>query len=46
MNGNKKEPKKNKLKDFKLAHFDPSNDYKPNLFKKAAYFNDYAAIYG
>lgn len=45
MTGNRKEPKKNKLKDFKLTHFDPTNDYKHNLFKNATYFNDYAAIY-
>ena len=43
---NKKEAnKKNKLKDFKLTHFDPPNSCKVNLFKNAAFFDDYAEIY-
>ena len=37
--------KKNKLNDFKLAHFDPPSDFKVNLFKNAAFFDDYAEIY-
>lgn len=43
---NKKDTqKKNKLKDFKLTHFDPPTNCKVNLFKNAAFFGDYAEIY-
>lgn len=43
--GKKEANKKNKLKDFKLTHFDPPNSCKVNLFKNAAFFDDYAQIY-